>query len=342
MGIKLSELLPKKKIEFDDLSGKKIGVDFSNAAYQFLASIRQADGTPLTDNHGNITSHLVGLFSRTTNLMARGVKICYVFDGKPPALKFGTTAEREERKLSAEEKLREAEEEEDIMAMMKYSKQSMRLTSKMVEEAKELIAALGLPGIQAPSEADAQLSFMCAKGDIWAAATSDADPMLHGCPRTITNLTISQRKKLASGKTMGISPELVELTELLKNLEINQDQLIVLGILVGTDYNPGGIKGIGPKKALKLVKIAKNAKDFEKIFNDLNADFNWKEIYSLFKQMPVEKKYNLSWGNVDIDKIKEILVERHNFSDERVESSLSKLINVKAAKGNSKLDSWFK
>ncbi len=338
MGIKLKDILVKKQIEFDDLAGKKIGVDFSNAAYQFLASIRQRDGTPLTDSKGHITSHLVGLFSRTTNLMARGVKLCYVFDGKPPAMKYGTTTEREEKKQTAEKRFEEAKEEEDIMAMMKYSKQSMRLTQEMVNEAKELISALGLPGIQAPSEADAQLSYMCQKGDIWAVATSDVDPLVHGCPRTITNLTLSQKRKTASGAVINIKPELIELKELLESLKLNMDQLIALAILVGTDYNPGGIKGIGPKKALKLVS---GVKDFDKLFKEVEADFEWKKIYALFKSMPVEKDYELKWGTPDEEAIKKLLVDKHDFTDERVDLTLSKIMKVKA-KDQKGLDKWVK
>ena len=338
MGIKLKDILIKKQIEFDDLAGKKIGVDFSNAGYQFLASIRQRDGTPLTDSKGHITSHLVGLFSRTTNLMARGVKLCYVFDGKPPAMKYGVTKEREEKKQTAEKRLEEAKEEEDVMAMMKYSKQSMRLTQEMVNEAKELVAALGLPGIQAPSEADAQLSYMCQKGDVWAVATSDVDPLVHGCPRTITNLTLSQKRKTSSGAIINIKPELIELKDLLSTLKLNMDQLIALSILVGTDYNPGGIKGIGPKKALKLVT---GVKDFDKLFKEVEADFEWKKIYALFKSMPVEKDYELKWGTPDENAVKKLLVDKHEFSEERVDATLSKIIKVKA-KDQKGLDKWVK
>ncbi len=336
MGIKIRDLLPKKEIEFDDLIGKKIGVDFSNAAYQFLASIRQRDGTPLMDSKGHITSHLVGLFTRTANLMSRGIKICYVFDGKPPALKYGTSAGREERKKEAEERLKEAKEEEDVMAIMKYSKQSMRLTQEMVDESKELIKALGLPGIQAPSESDAQLAFMCEKGDIWAAATSDVDPLLHGCPRTITNLTLSQKRRVPGGRIINIKPELIELKELLDNFKINIDQLIVVGILVGTDYNPGGVKGVGPKTALKIVQ---QTRDFDKIFRDVEADFNWKQVYAIFKSMPIMKNYQMKWGSTDAEAVKNILVDKHDFSEERVNATLAKIIKVKA-KDQKGLDKW--
>ena len=258
MGVKLPGILPAKTIAWEDLRGKKVGIDFSNCAYQFLSSIRQKDGTPLMDTKGRVTSHLVGILTRTANLMQKGIFLCYVFDGRPPDLKFQTQQARRERKRKAHEKYLEAKQEEDIGSMYKYSKQVTYLNNEMIQESKELIKALGIPVIQSPSESDAQGAFMVEKGDLWAFASSDADCLLHNCPQVIANLTLSPKRKLPGGKFVYIQPELIELKEVLDHLQINQDQLIALGILVGTDYNPKGIPGIGPKKALNLVKQYNN------------------------------------------------------------------------------------
>ena len=152
-------------------------------------------------------------------------------------------------------------------------------------------------------------------------ATSDADALMHGCPRAIPNLTLSQTRKLPGGKFVYIQPQVVELQDVLEHLGINQDQLIVMGILTGTDYNPGGISGIGPKKALNLVK---QFKKFDKLFSELNPDFDWKKIYAIFKSMPVMKNYQLKWKELDEKKVKEILVEQHDFSEERINNLLKK------------------
>jgi flap endonuclease-1 len=286
------------------------------------------------DSKGNITSVYVGIFSRISNLMTQGIKPCFVFDGKPPLLKTHTKEEREYRKRIAEEKLKQAKEEKDVKSMEKYAKQTSRLTSDIVNESKELLKALGLPVIQAPSEADAQGAYMTEKGDVFAFASSDIDCLLHNCPRLITNLTLSQRKKLPSGAFVKTTPELIELKEVLNNLDINQDQIIVIAILCGTDYNKG-IYRVGPKTALKLVK---QHKDFDKLFKEVKADFNWKKIYAIFKSMPIMKNYQLKYTDIDEDKIKEILVERHDFSKERVEKTLQKL--TKKDKQQSSLSKW--
>ena len=337
MGVKLPGILPVKTIEWSDLKGKKIGIDASNTLYQFLASIRQADGTPLMDSKGNITSHLQGLFTRTLNLMNKGIKLCYVFDGKMPSLKTKETQAREERKRLAEEKLEKATKKEDIELMSRYAKQTSRLTKEMVQEAKELVSALGLPVIQAPAEADAQGSFMTKRGDLFAFATSDADTLLHGCPRTISNLTLSQTRKLPNGQFVYIKPQLIELEDVLKHLKINQDQLIVMGILTGTDYAPKGIPGIGPKKALNLVQQYKN---FDSLFSEVKPDFNWKQIFAIFKSMPIMENYQLKFDKINEDKIKNLLIKKHEFSEERVNSLLEKHFNEKKQKQQFSLGRW--
>ncbi len=324
MGVKLPGILPIKAISWEDLRGKRIGVDSSNSIFQFLSSIRQRDGAPLMDSKGRITSHLSGLFHRSVNLMQKGIKLCYIFDGKPPELKYGTQQMRRERKEKAKEKYKKARDEEDIESMYKYSKQVTYLNNEMVEESKELIKALGLPVIQSPSESDAQGSFMVEKKDLDFFATSDADALMHGCPRVIPNLTLSQTRNLPGGKFVYIKPYVIELKDVLKHLDINQDQLIVMGILTGTDYNPKGIHKIGPKTALKLVHQYKN---FDTLFKEVKADFNWKQIFAIFKSMPIMKNYQLKWTAPNPEKIREILVEKHDFNEERVNRTIEKITN---------------
>ncbi len=337
MGVKLWELVKGEEISFDDLKNKKIAVDSSGMIYQFLASIRQRDGTPLMDSNGNVTSHLQGIFSRITNLSSKGLKLAFIFDGKPPLLKLKEQEARSLRKQLASEKLEEAKQEEDIDSMLKYSKQTIRINKQIVEESKELLTLMGLPVIQAPSEAEAQCAFMAEKKDVDLVASQDADALLYGTPKLIRNLTLSQRRRLPSGSYIQTFPEIVTLSKVLNDLGIDQDQLLALAILVGTDYNIGGVRRIGPKTALKLVK---QHHSFDKIFKEVEADFNWKEIYAVFKSMPVMKNYQLKWSKPDVEKIKKLLVDKHEFSEERVDSTLEKLTKITKAKEQIGLGKW--
>ena len=286
------------------------------------------------DEKRRITSHLQGILARVTNLMEKDMKLAFVFDGKSPLLKVKEQEDREYRKQQAEKKLKIAREEANEEEMLKYSKQTIRLNDDIIKESKELLSCLGMPIIQAPSEAEAQCSLINKNNDVYCVASSDADCILFGAPRLIRNLTLAQKRKVRGG-IVNIKPELIEIKNVLKELDINQDQLIILGIMIGTDYNRKGIFRVGAKKALKLVK---ENKDYNKMFSDFNVDFDWKEIFDIFKNIPVKEDYKLEWNEINVDKILKLLVDEHSFNQERVLKSLEKL-NVK--KNQPGLNKWF-
>ena len=334
MGVAFKDMITSKEIELDFLKDKIILLDAYNVLYQFLTTIRGRDGTLLMDSKGNVTSHLVGLFARTANLMQRGIKIAFVFDGKHPELKQKTAEQRNIIKLEAEKKYIEAKKKEDIEDMKKYASRMTRLTKEMVEESKKLVGFLGLPVVQAPSEGEAQAAYMISKNKGYAVGRQDFDSLIHGATKLVRNLSIAGKRK--KGKTLGydtVKPELIDLSENLNILGVDSDQLIALAMIIGTDYNPGGIKGIGPKNALKLVK--KHKTDFDNLFKEVewgnSFEFPWTDVYYLIKKMPVTDDYELRWGNVNKEELHKLLVGVHDFSEERVNSTLEKF-----SKGNVK------
>lgn len=339
MGVALTELLSINEVSLDSLHNRVLAVDASMWLYQFLSSIRQRDGTLLKDSKGKVTSHLMGLFTRVSNLIENDVKLAFVFDGEAPKMKHLTLEKRKEIKIEAEKKFEKAKEKQELELMKKYASRTSRLTDEMIEEAKKLVDAFGLPVIEAPSEAEAQASFIVKNNDAFAIATNDADAMLFEAPRIIRNLNMAGKKKKANSLSYEtISPDLIVLDENLKHLNISQDQLIALAILIGTDYNSGGIKGIGPKSALKLV--SKYGQNFSALFEEVKwndfFDFSWQEVFDLIKNMPVDNNYELKWKNIDEEKMMKLLVDEHDFSEERVKNqiqTLAKENNKKSQKG---------
>jgi len=331
MGVNLKDIMIRHPVTFEDLAGKTLIVDGYNMLYQFLSTIRSRDGSLFTDHHGHVTSHLIGLFSRVTNLMQKKIKLAFVFDGKVPELKHKELAKRAELKHEAAKKYEEALASEDVEAMKKYAARTSRLTRDMVAQAQELLTGLGIPWIQAPSEGEAQAAYMAKKGHGWAVSSQDYDSLLHGTPRLIQNLSIEGRRKVP-GKLAytTVEPTLIDLQENLKALGISHEQLMWLAVLTGTDYAPGGVKGIGPKKGLALVKKHKTA---EEVFQPLNPEFDWKEVLNVFKTIPVTDDYKLEWKQVDRKKIYAFLVEQHDFGAERVEKTLDAIAPAKHQKG---------
>ncbi|MBU2637642.1 MAG: flap endonuclease-1 [Nanoarchaeota archaeon] len=335
MGVKLTEIIPRRELKWEELKGKNIAIDSPNVLYQFLSSIRKPDGTLLTDSKGNVTSHLVGLFPRTIRLLEYGINPIFVFDGKPPLLKKQELERRRGLKEKAKEKYEDAKEEGNEAEMLKYSRQSVKLTKGMIDEAKQLVKAFGLPAVQAPSEAEAQASLICRNSDAWAVASQDYDALVYSTPRVIQNLTLAEKRKLPNGSYVKIYPVMIELKQALSALQLNEEQLLVLSVLVGTDFNPGGVKGIGPKKALKLVK----EKSLAEIEKEVDG-FDLNEIMDVFRGMKTDKDYDISFNPVDEEAIKKILIDKHQFSVERVESGLEQLRKQKEEKKQKTLFSF--
>ncbi|MCX8147128.1 MAG: flap endonuclease-1 [Candidatus Woesearchaeota archaeon] len=346
MGTKLKDIVIKKEIEYSELSGKVFVVDSFNVLYQFLTTIRMADGSPLMDSKGNITSHLNGIFYRSLNLMAKGLKLAFVFDGEAPSLKKKERERRKELKEEAKVEYEIAKEREDVEGMKKYAGRTSTLTDEMVEEVKKLIKAMGMPVIEAPSEGEAQAAHIVKNGDAFAEISQDFDCLMFGVPRLVRNLTTSEKRKMP-GKLgyITIKPEIIELEENLKNLGISQDQLIALCMLIGTDYNVGGIKGIGPKHALKFVKEYPKVSDFDALFSKVEWDkyfeYPWKEVFNTIKNMPTSDKYELKWKSINKEAIKKLLVEEHDFSEKRIEESLEKFEKEKEKQSQRGLSQFF-
>jgi flap endonuclease-1 len=335
MGIQIADIIPRKEIELKDLKGKIIAIDAFNTLYQFLTTIRQADGTPLTDSKGRITSHLSGIFYRNINLLQEGIKIIYVFDGKPPELKLKEIQERKEKKDIAREKFEKAKEEGDTQAMHKYSQQTVKITDTIIEESKRLLEAMGILVIQAESEGEAEAALLARKGVCWASASQDYDSLLYGTPRLIRNLTLSRKRKTSSGMLVDTQIELIDFDKVLNELQINLDQLICLGILVGTDYNPGGVRGIGQKRALEIVKKYEYPlKIFEFVANSDKyiLDFDWQPIFHQFKSFKENHKEKIVFPETNMDGLKQILVQEHEFSEERINHALEKLKELEKSK----------
>ncbi|HEY4674450.1 MAG TPA: flap structure-specific endonuclease, partial [Candidatus Bathyarchaeia archaeon] len=212
MGVNLRDLVPRVAVKLEDLSEKSIAIDAYNALYQFLAIIRQPDGTPLKDSSGRVTSHLSGLLYRTSNLVEMGIKPIYVFDGAPPALKEVEIKRRmkvrEEALVRYERALKEGKTEEARM----YAQVSSRLKDYMADDSKRLLDLMGIPWIQAPSEGEAQAAYLTKRGDADYCGSQDYDSLLFGAPKLVRNVTISGRRKLPSKNIfVEVIPEIIEL-----------------------------------------------------------------------------------------------------------------------------------
>jgi flap endonuclease-1 len=329
VGVLLTPIVVKQTVSLEALHGASLAVDGQGELYQFLALIRLRDGTPLRDSKGRVTSHLAGLFYRTTRLIADyALKLVFVFDGTPPTLKMAEINRRRAIRQRYEEERAEALRAGDTATAYSKATMTSRLTREMVAEARELLRLLGIPSLVAPSEGEAQAAHMAAAGGVWAAASKDYDSLLFGAPRVVRFLTISGKEFLPSqGISRPIVPEVIELDRFLDAARINREQLVDLAILVGTDFNDG-VRGIGPKKALKLVQdfgtIERMPDEIRHAAGDVDG------IRRLYLAPEVTDDYEITSGEPDLPGVVEFLCGERAFSRDRVTAALERTFSQRS------------
>ncbi len=323
MGVNLTPLLEPHIIGLSELGGKTVAVDAFNTIYQFLSSIRQPDGTPLKDAKGRVTSHLSGILYRNVSLVEAGVSPVYVFDGVPSRLKAETLRDRAERRTRAKEEHEEALEVGDMERARTKAMQSSRMTDDIVNTSRDLLTHMGIPVVQAPGEGEAQAAYMAKKSDVWASGSQDLDSLLFGAPRLVRNLTFSGRRKMPGrNQYRTVNIEVIELDDILSRIEVSREQLVDMAIMMGTDYHPG-IKGIGPKRALGLIKKHGDAASaLDAIDEEIEP---LQEIRNIFLEYEATDEYTIKLGRPDRGRITDLLVEDMGFSNSRLSSALDRM-----------------
>jgi len=339
LGVMLTPILKREQTSLKALKGTSFAIDASIEIHQFLALVRKRDGSLFTDSQGRVTSHLIGLLTRTSRLIADfGMKPVFVFDGKPNPLKRRTIEMRREARRKAEVEYVEAVSKKDYAKAWSKAVMTGRVTRSVLDDSKRLLTLMGIPWLEALEDAEAQASYMAAIGDVWAVGSKDYDCLLYGAPILARYLTLTGREWLpAQQRSRPLIPELIKLSENLTLLGITREQLVDLAILVGTDFNQG-VKGIGPKKALKLVHDYASIKQMpEEIRSRLTEDLN--SVRQVFLKPRVLEKYVLKRSPPDRDGLVKFLSEERGFNKNRVER-LTERLTRRSEKADAGLENW--
>lgn len=315
--------------------GRKVAIDASMQIYQFMVAVRH-QGSSLVDSEGNPTSHLQGLMSRTTRFVENGLKPIYVFDGKPPEMKSGELEKRKERREEAEKAMMEAIEAGNEEEIEKFSRRTVRLGRKEVEECMKLLKLMGIPYVEAPCEAEAECAALCRAGLAWATATEDMDAIAHATPVLLRHLSYSK----------GNTDEVIEIDSnvVLQELELTREQFIDFCILSGCDYCDT-IKKIGPESAYKLIQqygcIEKIIQNIDTETHPIPEDFNYVGARDLFMNHEVTTDVDIKWTKPDRQGLVEFMVNEKGFSETRIENVCAKIEKAKSGGQQTRMDAFF-
>ena len=336
MGVKLQNLVIKKKIDFSQLAGKIIAVDAPNiimALFNFSYKNKSFSYSDLMiDNTQRAISHLYGILFRVNFYYSKKIFPIFCFDGKDSELKRIVSKDLLNDFLVTKKWYENA-----IQSGKKYLARQLSLGKEflwpnILRESKQLIGALGIPYIESPASAESQCAQIVKNKIAFYSNSHDFDSLLFGCPRVIQNFSKSMRRKVqGKWKYKKIEPMMIDLLDNLKRLKINQFQLIGLAILIGTDYFPG-VKGIGPKTALKLLK---KYGSLDKVIQNekINYDFTQltpklvKNIRKIFLLPEVNESIGaLCWNPPNKGQVLDLLCKNHHLNLERVSSNVDKTI----------------
>lgn len=331
-----------KEDEMKNYFGRRIAIDASMSIYQFIIAMKgfqDGQGVELTNEAGEVTSHLNGLFGRTLRMIDEGLKPIYVFDGAPPELKKAELEERRAKAAEAEAEFQRAKDAGDDEAMERLSKRTVRVTKEQTSDCKRLLRLMGLPIVEARGEAEAQCAELVRCGKAWAVATEDMDALTFGSKILLRHLTFSEAKKRPVNE--------YHLEQILAQTGFTMDMFIDLCILLGCDYTTK-IPGIGPQKAYegieKYKSIEKFIENIDTTKHPIPEDFNYAEARKLFQKPDVEPCDNvkLDFKEPDEEGLIAFLCEEKLFNRERVEKGIARLKAALQKKSQTRLDQWFK
>ncbi len=336
MGVKLQNLVVKKKIDFSQLAGKILAVDAPNiimALFNFSYKNKSFSYSDLMiDNTQRAISHLYGILFRVNFYYSKKVFPIFCFDGKDSELKRIVSKDLLNDFLVTKKWYENA-----IKSGKKYIARQLSLGKEflwpnIVRESKQLLGALGIPFIESPASAESQCAQLVKNKIAFYSNSQDYDSLLFGCPRVIQHLSKSMKRKIqGKWKYKKVEPVLVNLSDNLKRLSINQFQLVDLAILIGTDYFPG-IKGIGPKTALKFLK---KYGSLETIILNEKPNYNFtqlspkllKKIRKIFLLPEVNESIGtLCWNPPNKGHVIDLLCRDHHLNLDRVNNNVDKVI----------------
>jgi flap endonuclease-1 len=299
--------------------GKKIAIDVSILIYQIVIAIRNT-GSDLTNNNGDITSHLYGIFNKTVSMLEMGIHPVYVFDGKPPEMKNDILKSRREQRNKAKIRMSAAVNKAE---KIKYFKRSVVITKKQLEECKTLLKLIGIPVINAPEEADSQCAWLAKNDMVYGVSTEDMDILTFGSPIIIRNLSSRKKNSIEIG-----------LNNIKNKLKLNYLQFIDLCILLGCDYCPT-LSGVGMKKAYSIIQKYNSIDNFlsSEEFKDMkikvppnfvNRKYKTIEYFQNPKIKEI-KEEELAWHEPKYNLISEFMVNNFGFGKSMINRKLNKL-----------------
>jgi len=305
-----------------DYKDTTILIDGILMIYKNIMAIRK-NGYDIMNNGTSIT-HIHSMMNKLRKFKELNITPIFVFDGVPPKLKFKTLEEREKTKKEMKEKYLLAKTQKE---KTKYYYLKADITEKEIQDTIELIRLFGYCVLYARDEADQLLATLSRRNfnKISGIVTDDMDILIFGGKNILKEFSVDSNKKFYE----------IDLNILKKDTKLNQDRLIILALLLGTDYSVN-VPNVGSKKAPSLVY---EYKTIDGLYNagilDKNMKNNFIDSFNIYKNTYLDKGpllddvcYADSVGVINVDGLRDYL-KKFNYKADKIKDIINQVTNKK-------------
>ncbi|XP_015213304.2 flap endonuclease GEN homolog 1 [Lepisosteus oculatus] len=219
----------RESVPLYSLSGKTLAVDLS---------LWVCEAQFVKEMMGKVTKpYLRNLFFRVMSLTLMGIKLIFVVEGEAPKLKAETMNKRNEMRFGPLKK-----------PASKPGKTGRSHFKSVLKECAQMLDCLGIPWVTAAGEAEALCAYLDANGQVDGCITNDGDAFLYGAQTVYRNFNMNTK-----------DPQLdcYKMEKIQSILGLERETLVGFAILLGCDYLPKGIPGVGKEMTLKLIETLK-------------------------------------------------------------------------------------
>jgi flap endonuclease GEN len=212
----------EERVSLHSLRGSTLAIDLAG----WVVQNQTAPGL----GHSVLRPHLRNLFFRVHTLLSLDILPVIVLDGACPAAKSDTVQARNRaRGLGG--------------VSDSPKRQHRRQFAGVLRDCGRLVASLGVPCVTAPGEAEAYCAWLDRAGLVDAVVSDDSDCFCYGARTVLRNFSTDPKNFCVTRCTAG---------RLRAELGLSRERLVVMALLLGSDYNPGGVAGVGREGVVRL------------------------------------------------------------------------------------------
>jgi len=217
----------EERISLHSLRGKILAIDLAG----WVVQNNMQPGMQFTVTR----PHLRNIFFRINTLLGLDILPVVVLDGSCPEVKAATVSARNKQAWGERQNQQQSPK-----------RQQRRQFTGVLRDCSRLLQSLGVPCVTAPGEAEAYCSALNRAGLVDAVVSDDSDCFCYGAKTVLRNFSTDPKSFSVSQYTS---------SKLRTDVGLSRQRMVIMALLLGCDYNLGGVAGVGREAVTKLFSV---------------------------------------------------------------------------------------